>query len=75
MPLQRIPRQCRPQTLVHVSIRGTAEMLPRTDPDYAQVSNIYLEGFPEVEQLFSLGDFNLWKITSKEGTPHGVWRG
>lgn len=56
-----------PQTLASVSIRGTAEILPRTAPDYAQVRNIYLECFAEAEQLFSLGDFNLWKITPKGG--------
>src|SRR5688572_4032446 len=51
-----------PQTLARVAIRGTAEMLPRIDPGYAQVKTIYLERFPEAEQLFSLGDFNIWKI-------------
>ena len=52
-----------PQTLARVSIRGMSEILPRTDPDYAQVKKIYLDRFPEAEQFFSLGDFNLWRIT------------
>lgn len=56
-----------PQTLARVSIRGTAEMFPRSDPSYAQVKTIYLERFPEAEQLFSLGDFNIWKISPKSG--------
>ena len=56
-----------PQTLARVSIRGTAEILPRTDQEYVQVKKAYLERFPEAEQLFSLGDFNLWKITPKGG--------
>jgi heme oxygenase (biliverdin-IX-beta and delta-forming) len=56
-----------PQTLARVSIRGIAEILPQTDPGYAQVKKIYLEHFPEAEQLFSLGDFNIWKITPKGG--------
>jgi putative heme iron utilization protein len=56
-----------PQTLARVSIRGTAEMLPRSDSGYAQVKTIYLERFPEAEQLFSLGDFNFWEITPKSG--------
>lgn len=56
-----------PQTLARLSIRGTAEILPRTDPGYAQVKKLYLARFPEAEQLFSLGDFNLWKITPKGG--------
>ena len=56
-----------PQTLARVSIRGMAEILPKTDPGYAQVKQNYLERFPEAEQLFSLGDFNFWKITPKSG--------
>lgn len=56
-----------PQTLARVSIRGMAEVLARNDPGYAQVRQIYLERLPEAEQLFSLGDFNLWKITLKGG--------
>ncbi len=54
-----------PQTLARVSIRGMAEILPRDDPGYARVRQNYLERFPEAEQLFSLGDFNLWKIAPK----------
>ena len=60
-------RRADPQTLARVSIRGAAEMLPRTDASYAQVKKNYLERFPEAEQLFSLGDFNLWKIKPKAG--------
>jgi putative heme iron utilization protein len=60
-------RRADPQTLARVSIRGIAEILPRTTPNYSQVKNIYLERFPEAEQLFSLGDFNIWKITPKGG--------
>jgi heme oxygenase (biliverdin-IX-beta and delta-forming) len=56
-----------PQTLARVSIRGVAEIVPRTKPDYAEIRNVYLERFPEAEQLFSLGDFNLWKISPKGG--------
>jgi heme iron utilization protein len=56
-----------PQTLARVSLRGAAEMVPRTDPGYPQVRKIYLERFPEAEQFFSLGDFNLWRITLRGG--------
>ena len=56
-----------PQTLVRVSFRGMAEILPRTNPNYAQVKNIYLQRFPEAEQFFQLGDFNIWKITPGGG--------
>ena len=56
-----------PQTLARVSIHGMAEILPRSDPGYAHVKKSYLERFPEAEQLFSLGDFNLWKISPRGG--------
>lgn len=56
-----------PQTLARVSIQGRAEMLPNTDPHYPQVKHAYLTRFPEAEQLFSLGDFNLWRISPKGG--------
>jgi putative heme iron utilization protein len=56
-----------PQTLARVFIQGIASIIPRSDPDYANVKDLYLKRFPEAEQLFSLGDFNLWKITPKGG--------
>ena len=68
-------RRLDPQTLARVSIRGTAEILSRNDPGYSQVKQNYLERFTEAEQLFSLGDFNLWKITPKGGRyVAGFWR-
>lgn len=60
-------RRADPQTLARVSLQGVAEILPRNARDYVQVKKIYLERFPEAEQLFSLGDFNLWKITPRSG--------
>ena len=60
-------RRADPQTLARASIRGTAEILPRSDPNYSEIKNIYLKRFPEAEPLFGLGDFNLWKITPKSG--------
>lgn len=56
-----------PQTLVRVAIQGTAEIVPRNAPDYSHVKEIYLTRFPEAEQLFSLADFNLWRIKPKGG--------
>ena len=60
-------RRADPQTLARVAIHGTAGIFPRSEPDYSFVKNIYLERFPEAAQLFSLGDFNIWKITPKGG--------
>jgi hypothetical protein len=56
-----------PQTLARVSLQGTAGPLPRDASDYPRAKDLYLKRFPEAEQLFSLGDFNLWKITPKSG--------
>jgi putative heme iron utilization protein len=56
-----------PQTLARIAIRGVSGILPRTRSDYAEVRNIYLGRFPEAERLFSLGDFNIWKITPVGG--------
>lgn len=60
-------RRADPQTLARVSLQGTAELLPRDASDYTQIRNQYLKRFPESEPLFSLGDFNLWRITPKSG--------
>jgi len=56
-----------PQTLARVSLRGMAQMLARDEIAYGHVKKIYLTRFPEAEQFFSLGDFNIWKITPKGG--------
>jgi putative heme iron utilization protein len=56
-----------PQTLARLSLTGTAGILPRTNPHYPQVKHAYLARFPEAEQFFSLGDFNLWRISPKGG--------
>jgi putative heme iron utilization protein len=56
-----------PQTLARVSMQGVAEIVSRNAADYARIKDLYLRGFPEAEQLFSLGDFNMWRITPKSG--------
>jgi len=60
-------RRADPQTLARVSLQGTAEMLPRDASDHTRIKMMYLRRFPEAEQFFRLGDFNLWKITPKSG--------
>jgi putative heme iron utilization protein len=56
-----------PQTLARLSLQGTAGILPRTDSHHAQAKHNYLARFPEAEQFFSLGDFNLWRISPGGG--------
>lgn len=56
-----------PQTLARVSLQGVAQILPKDDREYIQIKHLYLVRFPESEALFSLGDFNLWRITPLGG--------
>jgi putative heme iron utilization protein len=56
-----------PQTLVRVSMQGTARVIERTEPGYQSIKTIYLKRFPDAEKLFSFGDFNLWGISPREG--------
>jgi putative heme iron utilization protein len=60
-------RRADPQTLARVSMQGIAEVLPRTASDYTFIRTRYLRRFPEAEPLFTLGDFNIWKIAPKSG--------
>lgn len=56
-----------PQILARMSLQGTAELVPRDASDYGQIKTHYVKRFPASEPLFSLGDFNLWRITPKSG--------
>jgi putative heme iron utilization protein len=56
-----------PQTLARLSVNGTAAPLAKSDPATDAVRRLYLERFPAAEQFFSLGDFNLWRITPTSG--------
>jgi len=56
-----------PQTLARVSIQGMAATIGRAEPEYEHIKTIYLARFPEAERLFSFGDFNLWRISPREG--------
>ena len=60
-------RRTNPQTLARIALHGMAEIISRNVPGYAHVKDLYLNRFPEAEQLFNLGDFDLWKITPKGG--------
>jgi len=56
-----------PQTLVRVSIRGSAEKLQNGEPGYTPVKDLYLARFPDSEELFKLEDFSLWRIKPRGG--------
>ena len=65
--VERDDQRADPQTLARVALQGTAEVLLRDAPAYALIKDLYLSRFPEAEPIFSLGDFNIWKITPKSG--------
>ena len=56
-----------PQTLARVSIRGSAEPIENGEPGYTPLKEQYLVRFPSAEPLFSLMDFNFWRIKPKGG--------
>ena len=56
-----------PQTLARVTLHGIASVIPRNEPEHPRIKAIYLSRFPEAEGLFSLGDFNIWKISPISG--------
>ena len=51
-----------PQTLARVTIQCRAEKVERSDEAYASIQKLYLAQFPASAQLFSFGDFGLWKL-------------
>jgi hypothetical protein len=56
-----------PGTLARVSLQGMAGIVSKMDREYTEIKHLYLAHFPESESLFSLGDFNLWRITPTGG--------
>jgi heme iron utilization protein len=56
-----------PQTLVRVSIRGSAEIIQNGEPGFTPLKEMYLARFPETVPLFKLADFSFWRIKPKGG--------
>jgi heme iron utilization protein len=56
-----------PGTLARVSLQGMAGIVSKMDRESTEIKHLYLARFPESESLFSLGDFNLWRITPTGG--------
>ena len=56
-----------PQTLARVTLHGIASVIPRNEPEHPRIKAIYLSRFPQAKGLFSLGDFNIWKISPISG--------
>ena len=55
-----------PQTLVRVTIQCRAEKIERTDESYTSIQILYVTQFPASAQMFSFGDFNLWKLVPEK---------
>jgi putative heme iron utilization protein len=51
-----------PHALARVSIRGVADPIAADTAGYASARAVYLERFPDVSQLFELGDFGLFAV-------------
>ena len=54
-----------PQTLVRLSVRGTAGLISPGEPGYTPIKELYLNHFPESLRLFDFDDFNLWRVIPK----------
>ena len=56
-----------PQTLVRVSIRGSAVAMQNGEPGFTPIKDLYISRFPEAVSMFNLEDFALWRIKPKGG--------
>jgi putative heme iron utilization protein len=59
------PDDGRPQPLLlgRVSLQGTAEVVERSHPSYESTAAQYLARLPASRMMFSLGDFDLLRVT------------
>ena len=52
-----------PQTLARLTVKGTAEQLERTDPNFETAWRTYLDRLPDAAPRIMLADFSLVRIT------------
>jgi hypothetical protein len=55
-----------PQTLMRVTLRGSAAEMPEGDPAFAPLKAEWLARFPESAVTFELADFSFWSITLRD---------
>ena len=55
-----------PQTLARVSVKGTAEMVERTAPEFEDVWQTYVARLPDAAPRIALGDFALFRLVFDE---------
>jgi putative heme iron utilization protein len=51
-----------PLKVPRVTISGTVQHVAQSDQDYDSSRQVFLDRFPESEQTFFLGDFNLYRL-------------
>jgi len=55
-----------PQTLPRLSIRGTAEVVERSSPEFEEVWRTYVAWLPDAAPRLMLGDFSLFRVVIGE---------
>ena len=55
-----------PQALARLSLKGTAEMVGRTDPEFERVWQVYLSRLPDAAPRLGLSDFSLFRVVIGE---------
>ena len=55
-----------PQTLARLSVKGTAEMVERTAPEFESVWRTYIARLPDAAPRIVLGDFSLFRVVVGE---------
>jgi putative heme iron utilization protein len=56
-----------PQTLMRVSLQGTAVLVRPDAPEHAAARAAYLDKFPGSAPIFDLGDFELYRLVPRVG--------
>ncbi len=56
-----------PQQLPRVTLQGQVQVYKKESTDYTDARTIYLSKFPQSEQTFALGDFNLYALLVESG--------
>jgi putative heme iron utilization protein len=56
-----------PQQLPRVTLQGQVRLYPKGSAEYLAGRIVYLSKFPQSEQTFALGDFNLYALMVESG--------
>jgi hypothetical protein len=56
-----------PLQLPRVTLQGAVHLMAKESAEYAIARTLYLDKFPQSEQTFALGDFNLYALVVEAG--------